>query len=367
MKKHLIILLVLFCGLRSTAQDTAALKRLAKAYKSIDSVRTQDGKLNFAKKITALGSFINSEDDALTFKATLFGLFVKNKVDDNYTKRVFERNFEIDLSATPNSSVFKYSEAAAGFTYAIINNASVTKGDYEKLVQTYQIQEKKATYYRLLQVLAELKIAHPDWGSKIDELLVRSTPDKVVVPADLGRALVKAGFKNGGDVFVAADKLFADLQEKVKYRPLLTIGPKVNYDGELGWAKNVSVKGNLTLTSLNKQGDRKIEWSLTPAYTLSTDTAMKTSKLSRKIFNTDLSVNFTVLKDANGKPSFEIKPALGYTNTKGGLYKDEKENAWSFATKLTWKINDDFSLPVTFKVTQNNPNLLGFLSVQYSL
>jgi hypothetical protein len=275
MKKYVVILFVLFCGLRSIAQETAANDRLTKVYRSIDSVRTQDGKLNFAKKITALGNFISSEDDALTFKATLFGLFVKDKVDSNYTKRVFERNFEIDLSATPNSSVFKYSEAAAGFTFAIINNASVPKGDYEKLVQTYQIQEKKPTYFRLLQVLAQLKNAHPEWGTKIDELLVSSTPDKVIIPADIGRALKDAGFKNGADVFVAADKLFADLQEKVKNRPLLTISPKVNYDGALGWAKNVSVKGNLTLTSLNKKGDRKIEWSLTPAYTLSTDTAMR--------------------------------------------------------------------------------------------
>nr|WP_294790008.1 hypothetical protein [uncultured Mucilaginibacter sp.] len=377
MKKYLIILLVLTGALRVSAQNKLTAEKkdslvnasLEEASAVIEKGRAQDDKLNFAKRISALGSFVSSESDALTFKATIFGLRTAIRpslnVDSIYRNHVFQRNFEIDLSATPNESVFKYSGVTAGFTYAILNNVSVKKSDYERLSQSYDVEDQGLGYNKLLTVLAALKISHPEWRETIDKLLTSELPEKVFIPKELGKALKKEGFINGAEVFKAADKQFADLKEEVKTRPLLTIGPNVNYDGERGWAKKVSIKGGLTLYSLLNK-NRKIAWSLTPSYSLSTDTAMQTAKLSRKIFNTDLSANI-IIPDENGKSVFEIKPILSYTNTKGGLYKDEKENAWSFATKLTFRINDDFSLPITFKVTQNKPNFLSFLSVQYSL
>jgi hypothetical protein len=371
MKKTIMILLFGLFAQRVCAQqiDTAKMYTVKQVFDTINAKRTQDDKLNLSKKITALGSFVSSGDNSLKFKPTLFGIGAafnpEHNADEYYRDHVFQRNLELDFGLTPNSSIFKYSQASFGITYAIINNAAMKKSDYEKFVHSREKDNKD--YNKMLEVLARLRNDHPDWQAAIDELLESDKPDKVKIPKELDDALKAQGLPNGGKIFADADKAFDDLVAKAKTRPLLTLAPNVDYDGTKGWVKDFSAKGNVTLYTLFGKQPSKASVSLAPSYTLATDSVAKTNKLSRKIYSGNLSVDIKIDPDAKGNANWEIKPTLNYTHTDGGLYKDEKKDAWSFITKLSWKISDDFSLPLSIKVTQNKPNFLGFLSIQYSL
>ena len=156
------------------------------------------------------------------------------------------------------------------------------------------------------------------------------------------------------------------MKSVAKNRPLWTLVPNIDYDGKHGWIKDYSLKTSFTLYGTINSGSR-VGYTIQPSYSWSDDTLSNTSNITRRIFNTSFSADFTLNKDADGKPNWELKPAITYAHTEGTLYKGEKTDALSFITTVSVKINKDFTLPISIKVTQNKPNFLGFLSIQYSL
>jgi len=328
MKKLVLITAALgICsGLRAQTPDTAKMYSVKEVFEQIDAKRSQDDKQNFAKKLTALGSFVSSGDNTINLKPTLYGIGTafnrSHKTDEYYRDHAFQRNFEIDLGITPGSSIFKYSSTAIGFTYAIINNAAMSLNDYVGLIHARD--EATINYHKLLNVLAGLRHNHPDWHADIDALLESEKPDKVKIAPELDNALKASGFKNGGKIFADADKKFDDLLAKAKTRPLLTLAPGLNYDGARGWIKDISVRGNFTFYKLFATAPNRVAWSITPSYKASTDTVAKNDKLSRKIVSTDFGPDIKINPDKDGKADWEIKPVLNYTHTVGACMLERR-------------------------------------------
>jgi hypothetical protein len=366
MKKYLMFFFALFMTGQLRAQING-LYSSEQIFNIIDEQRTSDDKQNLATKLTALGQFVGSGNSTLTLKASIFGIntaFSKeHATNPYYATHPFQRNFEIDLGATPNSSIFKYSNASAGFTYAIINNASMKKKDFEYLEES--LNQNSGQYPRLQSLLTQIRRDHPEWHQKIDELL--NDPKDAVLPAGLINILKAQGFDNAGKIFIDADSTFNHLKSHAQSRPLLTFAPNIDYDGQHGWVKDIIVKGSLTIYHLFNNDDSKIGYSLQPSYTQSDDTLVNNNKLSRKIYAVAASADIILHKGDDNKSDWEFKPTVSFAHTDGELYKGEKPDALSFISTISWKFSKDFTLPLSIKVTQNKPNFIGFLSIQYAL
>ena len=64
---------------------------------------------------------------------------------------------------------------------------------------------------------------------------------------------------------------------------------------------------------------------------------------------------------------FEMNLLCSWTYIFNGLYKNEKQNQYALSVTPRIKINKNFWLPVTFQCDITHPQLLGFISIQYSL
>jgi hypothetical protein len=371
------ILLQLFLLITSFIVSQAQFSKKA-VDKALNAKLTGDDKQSFSGILNALGQFTSQDEATIRFQPTLFGLASlfnpKIREQDKFTKAAFLRNFQLNLGVTPSEeSIFDVDDFQGGFTYAILNNKKLTEADYKALAEgpvftnraNLNIALGKYAFQKMLaKDSAKEKLARQLFKEGITENNIRS------MPADMLDSLMKdlgitdpqqlVNFSEGPHV------LFKKMTTNLAKKTLLTVDFSSTYSFEKNeWNEFTFTPFNL-IKYFNKESLKSPGLNLKLKYTIGEDTAAK-EKLKRNLYVAEAGINFPLFVNDKEKIDFEIKPGVKYTYISNRLYVDEKRSQFNPTVTLRLRINDDFYLPLVFEYNTEDAELLGFLSVQFSL
>ncbi|HEY4063724.1 MAG TPA: hypothetical protein VGM30_17570 [Puia sp.] len=342
---------------------------------SVQKARTMDSKANFASILGALGSFAGKDGSNLTFQPTFYGiasLFNPDlKKSGNFRKEIFIRNSQLTLGLTPAAtSLFKYDSLGAGYTYAIINNKKLTAKKYRELGSS----EEYKTFQKVQDALAQYAGAHIGEPEAALALSLFNkgigTSDLPTLPKELRSALNQAtGAKDDADLLTklgAWDTLWQNTISALSRAPLFTAGFNSIYDlVQHRWQEISLMPVNLTLY-MRRSNPQSSSVTITGSYVFDVDTANK-ENLQRNLIKVNLGYDIIALMTKDKKKTvFEIKPGLMTSFVTKGKYLNEKTSTWNPSLTLRARLSDNFYLPVTLKYDTKDPQLFGFLAIQYS-
>ena len=143
MRRNLLLLFVLLGVSNAFAQT-----KQYEFEQEISGKKTGDDKASFSSILNSLGKFTSKDDASITFQPTLYGLGTifnpKLKLQDNFIRTAFLRNFQLTLGITPSAeSIFNIDDFQSGFSYAILNNKKLTAADYAGLIAAEPAQQRR--------------------------------------------------------------------------------------------------------------------------------------------------------------------------------------------------------------------------------
>jgi hypothetical protein len=328
---------------------------------------TGDMNQKWAGFLSGFANLFGSAGNSLTVSPTLYTLLhldSAKKVDSKtYRRQWFARNLQLDLSASPdNKNSFQVDSIGYGFTYTILNNLTATQKQYERL--------RDLLYYR--NSITDYIIHHlPDDASHdqtLQSFFANGKLDETVLPATLVQD-VKQQFhiKTNLHDALTPDVLKKALAYRLKIKPLWTVSFNENYGFQSRETSRITLSTEFSyfLHFFNK--DRSdttwVPIDVTLSYNWQIDTLEKTGALDRHVFGLNFGKDFSIGKLA----WLEVKPSVSYLHIKGQLYNKESHD--TFIANLTprLRVNSQFWIPITVSWDPKNGQILGFLSIQYSL
>ena len=371
MKRYVLTIIISAYAFIGLAQDSGKPKTQGEIssdafLNSLVEKKFKDASGNDRQNWTGMGgAFLNllgtNGSTDLTLSPTLFTLLHFKKVANNdtnfidyeYRKQWFARNLQLNIGATPNSKNQIHLDAGnAGFKFAIINNKNASVKDYQSLSNVLDLSDSVniiMQHYKFVEN-GKYKAAIETFENNPSKDLIKSLPDALI-------AQLKLNFKNvkPETLLMPANALQSALTDKLAKKPTLTFSANDSYDFVKSQQNSLTVSSEFTFYL------GKVPFDLSANYVWSADTSKTQSTLVRKVFTTAFGKNFKISK------SFEVKPAFDYVHTQGPLYEKEHPDTFDASVAPRIKINDQFWLPITIKYDVKHPQLLGFLSVQYSL
>jgi hypothetical protein len=163
----------------------------------------------------------------------------------------------------------------------------------------------------------------------------------------------------------AINKQWKELNIALSKRTLYTIGFNSVYD----FINHRYQEMSLTPINLIVYGFK--QWKRSPSLSFKGDYLFDEDSLTKKNFKrnlvrTNLGIDFIICVNDDLKPTFEIKPGLKSTFVTKNKYIGEKTSMWDPTVTFSIRISDNFYVPIQFEYDTTNPQLFGFLSVQYS-
>jgi tetrahydromethanopterin S-methyltransferase subunit F len=380
MKKYLIIVMLLLTGYVVVAQNTLPAISKSDKEKSDAIVNKavqylfKDASGNDRASFAGFGSaFLNvlgtNGTTDININPTLYTLihFTKlarndtNFIDTQYKKQWFARNLQINFGATPDTkNQLQINGGTIGFTFAILNNKVASTKDYQDNLMKSILN----FVAKVIIFTNEYKISHPESNAAIEAF--QRSPSKqllTTLPNDYTDKLKEhfPGLKIE-NILLTNDSLTTTLNDRLAHKPTLVLTSNHNYDFLKSQPNqlDISTEGVFYVSKIFKI-------DVTGSYTLAVDTTQKNSPLNtRKIIKGSFGGNLKFGKKSKWS-WLEFKPSFDVTNTEGPLNKKETEYKVQASVVNRIKVNSNFWLPITIKYDPFHPQLLGLLSVQYSL
>lgn len=369
MKKVFSFAILLF-SLNATAQPT-----LKTIDEEANQKKTGDDKSILVPVLGALANLVSQDGQTLLFQPTLYSLATifdpALKSDKDYARMRFARSLQFNLGiVTSEQSIFKYDGARLGFTYGMLNNKSLGAKDYSDLTNSQEFQDFRKISVELA-IYAGNHLA--DAGGLLAMKLFRdgfTATDIMLMPAELKAKITQSlNAKTELDIsarMAAFGEKFNRVVEGLKKKSALTFEFNAVRDfADKDWEE-------IAITPVNFYAYWLKKWKKSPAfnakfsYEFSRD-ALTKQALKRKVVASEIGFNFPVLVNKNDEPVIEIKPGVKHSYVAAGRDDKEKKSNFDPAAIFRFRINKNFYLPIKVEYDSEQANMLGFLSIQYSL
>lgn len=335
-----------------------------------DSGQNGDDRLNFPGLVSGLVEFSGNNGATGTFQSTIYGLkrLFSNRplIDGEYANEVFARNFQINLGLTPNQKniVSTPKDGRVGFTYAFINNKSVTQEQFHESLKNSQFILFQEIMQFVTSYLAEL--ANSNDINKLKELkLIQcqiNNKEYTCFPPDL-LAAVKERYHITLDekFFAIPNKITDSLTKALEKQPLLTLEVSAIYSFTNGALDSNSLKIHYS-TYILRQLDVDPSWSSDISITSQPDTSKKTINQDRHIMN--LSTGLVFGTWSIGPVNIDLKFSLEGSRILQGTYANEHLSSLKVSLSPIFKFGK-VTLPITLGYDFRTQQITGGWKLQF--
>jgi len=161
-------------------------------------------------------------------------------------------------------------------------------------------------------------------------------------------------------------KIYDNAAQKIDQGALITLNAGSGYDfGSKEYS--TSVVGLRYLQGLGKNAAKPLDLDIQALYQWENDSTGKLGNLGRSFFTGSLGANKALFLTKDNNPLVEFELAAEYDYIANGRYDMEDKNKIKAVGTLRVHVTKEISIPVTFKYDPVNPNLAGFIRVQWNL
>ncbi|AKK72950.1 hypothetical protein OK18_10245 [Chryseobacterium gallinarum] len=363
----LLILVSLHNLIMTSAQETQLNTRAISSdevYKSMQEMKSGNWKDVMTDFMQAAVKDLTGDKKSFQYKASIFS--IKSKADStlltdyNYTKETFSRNFQVAIGLNLDND-YKFTGFEYGFDWAIINKRDLSVAKPAQNLQK-MFQDSNLLLIEKLQLYKE-KINDSKEFLRVKKIIDDALDKGEYIPREnLPEEFLSLLPDSYNDTSVRFEKEFNEEIEKIKMRPLLTLGFRSNFRKDAKFLDEFNAD-LVYLQGLKSKNNSKLEIDFRNRF--SAKDSMTTSIIKRKEFSSQLGLNISVLKKGN-KSLIEFKPNFEFKRVISGLMDEEKNNQFLANADLRLRVLKNLWIPLVLKYDIENNNLFGFLNVSFN-
>lgn len=363
----LLILVSLHNLIIMSAQETQLNARAISSdevYKSMQEMKSGNWKDVMTDFMQAAVKDLTGEKKSFQYKASIFS--IKSKADStlltdyNYTKETFSRNFQVAIGLNLDND-YKFTGFEYGFDWAIINKRDLSVAKPAQSLQK-MFQDSNLLLIEKLQLYKE-KINDSKEFLRVKKIIDDALDKGEYIPREnLPEEFLSLLPDSYNDTSVRFEKEFNEEIEKIKMRPLLTLGFRSNFRKDAKFLDEFNAD-LVYLQGLKSKNNSKLEIDFRNRF--SAKDSITTSIIKRKEFSSQLGLNISVLKKGN-KSLIEFKPNFEFKRVISGLMDEEKNNQFLANADLRLRVLKNLWIPLVLKYDIENNNLFGFLNVSFN-
>ncbi|MCL8536602.1 hypothetical protein M9991_06950 [Chryseobacterium gallinarum] len=363
----LLILVSLHNLIMTSAQETQLNTRAISSdevYKSMQEMKSGNWKDVMTDFMQAAVKNLTGDKKSFQYKASIFS--IKSKADStlltdyNYTKETFSRNFQVAIGLNLDND-YKFTGFEYGFDWAIINKRDLSVAKPAQSLQK-MFQDSNLLLIEKLQLYKE-KINDSREFLRVKKIIDDALDKGEYIPREnLPKEFLSLLPDSYNDTSVRFEKEFNEEIEKIKMRPLLTLGFRSNFRKDAKFLDEFNAD-LVYLQGLKSKNNSKLEIDFRNRF--SAKDSMTTSIIKRKEFSSQLGLNISVLKKGN-KSLIEFKPNFEFKRVISGLMDEEKNNQFLANADLRLRVLKNLWIPLILKYDIENNNLFGFLNVSFN-
>ncbi|QIY91279.1 hypothetical protein [Chryseobacterium gallinarum] len=363
----LLILVSLHNLIMTSAQETQLNTRAISSdevYKSMQEMKSGNWKDVMTDFMQAAVKDLTGDKKSFQYKASIFS--IKSKADStlltdyNYTKETFSRNFQVAIGLNLDND-YKFTGFEYGFDWAIINKRDLSVAKPAQSLQK-MFQDSNLLLIEKLQLYKE-KINDSKEFLRVKKIIDDALDKGEYIPREnLPEEFLSLLPDSYNDTSVRFEKEFNEEIEKIKMRPLLTLGFRSNFRKDAKFLDEFNAD-LVYLQGLKSKNNSKLEIDFRNRF--SAKDSITTSIIKRKEFSSQLGLNISVLKKGN-KSLIEFKPNFEFKRVISGLMDEEKNNQFLANADLRLRVLKNLWIPLALKYDIENNNLFGFLNVSFN-
>ncbi|WP_353146996.1 hypothetical protein [Chryseobacterium sp.] len=333
-------------------------------YKKIQEMKSGNWKDVMTDFMQAAVKDLTGDKKSFQYKASIFS--IKTKVDStllndyNYTKETFSRNFQIAIGLNLDND-YKFTGFEYGFDWALLNKRDLSVA---KPAQNLQKMFQDSN----LLLIEKLNLYKQKTNDDNEFLRLKKIIDDAL---DKGEYIPRENFPEEflsllpddyNEKSVRFEKEFSEEIEKIKMRPLLTLGFRSNFRKDSKFLDEFGAD-LVYLQGLKSKNNSKLEIDFRNQF--KAKDSITTSIIKRKEFSSQLGLNISILKKGD-KSLIEFKPNFEFKRILSGLIADEKNNQFLANADLRLRVLKNLWIPLVLKYDIENNNLFGFLNISFN-